>query len=130
MISNNVAFSVSHDASHLGVNLMTGGEVNNDTNESFAGIVGESSGLRSVLQLVEMVAATSTTVLLLGETGTGKELIAHALHNASHRCGRAFIKLSCADSIECYLVRQRKIIRSGSCKVETRIAKARRAVIQ
>src|SRR6185295_11417657 len=96
MISNNVAFSVSHDASHLGVNLMTGDEVNNDSKESFSGIVGESSGLRSVLQLVEMVAATSTTVLLSGETGTGKELIARAIHERSHRRTQPFVTLNCA----------------------------------
>src|SRR6185312_13224131 len=96
MISNNVAFSASHDASHLGVNLMTGGEVNNDSKESFSGIVGESSGLRSVLQLVEMVAATSTTVLLLGETGTGKELIARAIHERSQRLRQPFVTLNCA----------------------------------
>ena len=96
MISNNVAFSASHDASHLGVNLMTGDEVNNDSKESFSGIVGESSGLRSVLQLVELVAATNTTVLLFGETGTGKELIARAIHERSQRLRQAFVTLNCA----------------------------------
>ena len=96
MISNNVAFSVSHDASHLGVNLMTGDEVNNDSKESFSGIVGESSGLRSVLQLVELVAATNTTVLLFGETGTGKELIARAIHERSQRLRQPFVTLNCA----------------------------------
>jgi formate hydrogenlyase transcriptional activator len=96
MISNNVAFSVSQDASHLGVNLMTGDEVNNDSKESFSGIVGESAGLRSVLQLVEMVAATNTTVLLLGETGTGKELIARAIHESSQRLRQPFVTLNCA----------------------------------
>jgi transcriptional regulator with GAF, ATPase, and Fis domain len=45
---------------------------------------------------VEQVAPTNATVLIEGETGTGKELIAHAIHNASHRCGRALIKLNCA----------------------------------
>src|SRR4029077_19851608 len=45
---------------------------------------------------VEQVAPTGSTVLIEGETGTGKELIAHAIHNASQRCGRAFIKLNCA----------------------------------
>ena len=49
-----------------------------------------------VLDQVEQVAPTDSTVLIEGETGTGKELIAHALHNASQRYGRAFIKLNCA----------------------------------
>src|ERR1700690_1633194 len=62
----------------------------------FQGIVGQSSALREVLQQVEMVAGTDSTVLVEGETGTGKELIAHAIHNASQRYGRAFIKLNCA----------------------------------
>jgi formate hydrogenlyase transcriptional activator len=62
----------------------------------FPGIVGQSSALREVLQQVEMVAGTDSTVLIEGETGTGKELIAYAIHNASQRYGRAFIKLNCA----------------------------------
>src|ERR1700683_2079698 len=63
---------------------------------AFQGIVGQSSALREVLQQVEMVAGTDSTVLVEGETGTGKELIAYAIHNASRRYGRAFIKLNCA----------------------------------
>jgi len=62
----------------------------------FAGIVGQSEALREVLQLVEMVAETDSTVLLLGETGTGKELIARAIHDHSHRKSRNFVKLNCA----------------------------------
>jgi formate hydrogenlyase transcriptional activator len=62
----------------------------------FEGIVGRSPALREVLQLVEMVAATDATVLLLGETGTGKELIARAIHNCSCRKNRAFVKVNCA----------------------------------
>src|SRR6266404_3900058 len=54
------------------------------------------AALESVLEQVEQVAPTDSTVLIEGETGTGKELIAHAIHNASQRCGRAFIKLNCA----------------------------------
>jgi len=60
------------------------------------GIVGQSSALREVLQQVEMVAGTDSTVLIEGETGTGKELVAYAIHNTSRRYGRAFIKLNCA----------------------------------
>jgi formate hydrogenlyase transcriptional activator len=62
----------------------------------FDRIIGNSAALESVLDQVEQVAPTDSTVLIEGETGTGKELIAHAIHNASHRCGRAFIKLNCA----------------------------------
>jgi len=62
----------------------------------FERIIGNSAALESVLDQVEQVAPTDSTVLIEGETGTGKELIAHAVHNASQRCGRAFIKLNCA----------------------------------
>jgi len=62
----------------------------------FERIIGDSAALESVLEQVEQVAPTDSTVLIEGETGTGKELIARALHNASPRCGRAFIKLNCA----------------------------------
>jgi formate hydrogenlyase transcriptional activator len=62
----------------------------------FAGIVGQSPALREVLQQVEMVAATDSTVLLFGETGTGKELIAQAIHERSRRKNRALVKLNCA----------------------------------
>jgi formate hydrogenlyase transcriptional activator len=59
-------------------------------------IVGSSPALRSVLTQVEKVAATDSTVLILGETGTGKELIARAIHNRSTRAGRAFVSVNCA----------------------------------
>ena len=62
----------------------------------FEGIVGQSSGLRHVLNLVETVAPSNSTVLLLGETGTGKELIARAVHERSGRKERTFVKLNCA----------------------------------
>ncbi len=63
---------------------------------TFERIIGNSAALESVLEQVEQVACTDSTVLIEGETGTGKELIAHAIHIASQRCGRAFIKLNCA----------------------------------
>ena len=59
-------------------------------------IIGESGALRSVLQKVEIVAPTDSTVLICGETGTGKELIARALHNLSPRRTYPFVKLNCA----------------------------------
>jgi formate hydrogenlyase transcriptional activator len=62
----------------------------------FEGIVGQSSALRHVLNLAETVASSDSTVLLLGETGTGKELIARAIHERSRRKERTFVKLNCA----------------------------------
>jgi formate hydrogenlyase transcriptional activator len=59
-------------------------------------IIGSSPALKSALVEVERVAPTNATVLVLGETGTGKELIAHAIHNLSPRCERPFVKLDCA----------------------------------
>src|SRR6201985_1930482 len=63
---------------------------------TFEQILGNSRALGSVLEQVECVASTDSTVLIQGETGTGKELIARAIHNISPRCGRALIKLNCA----------------------------------
>src|SRR6202451_2207107 len=62
----------------------------------FEGIVGQSSALRHVLNLVETVAPSDSTGLLFGETGTGKELIARAIHERSRRKERTFVKLNCA----------------------------------
>ena len=62
----------------------------------FEEIVGSSAPLRRVLAQVEKVAPTVSTVLILGETGTGKELIARAIHSRSKRSGRAFIRVNCA----------------------------------
>jgi DNA-binding NtrC family response regulator len=59
-------------------------------------VVGQSEALRRVLRAVDTVAPTDSTVLIGGETGTGKELIAHAIHNLSPRRSRPFVKLNCA----------------------------------
>jgi formate hydrogenlyase transcriptional activator len=64
--------------------------------DGFEGIIGHSSALRRVLQMVEHVALSDSTVLLLGETGTGKELIARAIHNCSSRRNQSFAKINCA----------------------------------
>ena len=66
------------------------------TEHVFEGIVGRSGTLQHVLRQVEVVAPTDSGVLVLGETGTGKELIARAIHNLSARRDRPFIKLNCA----------------------------------
>jgi formate hydrogenlyase transcriptional activator len=63
---------------------------------NFEEIIGASTQLRNVLQQVEVVAKTDSTVLVLGETGTGKELIARAIHNRSPRHNQSFIKVDCA----------------------------------
>src|SRR5881409_510124 len=62
----------------------------------FEQIIGNSPALEEVLEQVERVAPTDSTVLIQGETGTGKALIAHAIHNISSRCGRPFVRLNCA----------------------------------
>jgi len=62
----------------------------------FEQVIGSSPALEDVLEQVERVAPTDSTVLIQGETGTGKELIAHAIHNISSRCGRPFVRLNCA----------------------------------
>ncbi|HEY1984752.1 MAG TPA: sigma 54-interacting transcriptional regulator [Terracidiphilus sp.] len=62
----------------------------------FEQIIGSSPALERVLEQVQYVAPTDSTVLIEGETGTGKELIAHAIHNSSSRRGRPFVKLNCA----------------------------------
>ena len=62
----------------------------------FEQLIGTSPALEAVLEQVERVAPADSTVLIEGETGTGKELIARAIHNISSRCGRPFVKLNCA----------------------------------
>jgi formate hydrogenlyase transcriptional activator len=66
------------------------------TEQGFKDIVGQSEALRAVLREVETVARTDSTVLILGETGTGKELIARAIHNIGPRSRNPFVKLNCA----------------------------------
>jgi formate hydrogenlyase transcriptional activator len=105
MSSNSLSFpSVGHEdfkfagvaTSSLGMNKEHDYDEEIRPEARFAGIVGQSPALREVLQLVEMVASTDSTVLLLGETGTGKELIARAIHDRSRRKNRTLVKLNCA----------------------------------
>src|SRR6266851_6958331 len=92
------------DSQFVGVSRRESSRVNQELREeedirreaNFVGIVGQSSALRQVLQLVEMVATSNATVLLLGETGTGKELIARAIHERSLRQKEPFLTLNCA----------------------------------
>lgn len=69
-------------------------EIRSDRN--FEEIIGDSGALRQVLKQIEIVAPTDSTVLIEGETGTGKELVARAIHGASQRRARTFVKLNCA----------------------------------
>ncbi|MGH7228319.1 MAG: sigma 54-interacting transcriptional regulator, partial [Nitrospiraceae bacterium] len=66
------------------------------TEFNFDEIVGDSPALKQVLKQVEIVSSTDSTVLILGDTGTGKELLARAIHNRSDRRGRTFVKMNCA----------------------------------
>jgi formate hydrogenlyase transcriptional activator len=78
-----------------GVNRVRSSEDGHPEN-GFDEIIGNSAALEFILAEVERVAPTDSTVLVLGETGTGKELIARAIHNTSARCGRPFVKLNCS----------------------------------
>jgi len=62
----------------------------------FEQLIGNSPALEAVIEHVQRVAPTDSTVLIQGETGTGKELIARAIHNISSRCGHAFVRMNCA----------------------------------
>jgi transcriptional regulator with GAF, ATPase, and Fis domain len=68
----------------------------NDRNRQFDQIIGHSPSLQAVLDMIERVAPTTSTVMIQGETGTGKELIAKAVHNISSRYDRPFVKVNCA----------------------------------
>jgi formate hydrogenlyase transcriptional activator len=83
----------THEHSHgEGVPLEAGAS----SDDSFEGIIGRSAAMDAVRKQVKIVAPTGSTVLILGETGTGKELIARAIHNLSPRRNRPFIKVNCA----------------------------------
>src|SRR5262245_61935080 len=68
----------------------------NEQMQVFDGIVGNSATLRAVLIDISKVAPTDSTVLITGETGTGKELVARAIHKKSHRSSRAFVSVNCS----------------------------------
>jgi len=91
----NQHLSFAHDAASTASDAFFPGE-EIPVRAGFAGIVGKSRALREALDLVEMVADSDSTVLLLGETGTGKELIARAIHDRSRRRSHPFIKVNCA----------------------------------
>ena len=103
-VSNQIAIAVENALAHQQIRELKGQlaqeclHVQKDIHDeaNFEEILGKSSALRSVLAKVETVAPTSSTVLICGETGTGKELIAQAIHNLSPRHGNAFVKLNCA----------------------------------
>jgi len=67
-----------------------------ETNQNYSDIIGESPSIRKTFRLVSQVAASASTVLILGETGTGKELIARAIHSNSPRKGKLMVKINCA----------------------------------
>jgi formate hydrogenlyase transcriptional activator len=83
-------------ASDVSINEKSHAEDEIGPSKGFAGIVGKSKAIQEVLQHVEMVAPTDSTVLLLGETGTGKELIARAIHDRSGRKNKPLVKVNCA----------------------------------
>ena len=82
--------------SAAGPTNLTSGARENGKGQVFEGIVGRSAAFQRALQEVELVAPTDSGVLILGETGTGKELVARAIHNLSARRNRPLIKLNCA----------------------------------
>lgn len=103
-VSNQIAIAVENALSYRQISelkdeiarekLYLEDEIRNEAN--FEEIVGKSHALHRVLKLVETVAPTESTVLIYGETGTGKELIARSLHNLSPRESKTFVKLNCA----------------------------------
>jgi formate hydrogenlyase transcriptional activator len=97
------AFSNSADPAGIGLSVVSGSDADQfyfepeiSSEHSFEDIVGKSSALRSVIEQVAVVAPTDSTVLLHGETGTGKELVARAIHNLSSRRDRPYVRMNCA----------------------------------
>jgi transcriptional regulator with PAS, ATPase and Fis domain len=90
--------STSKTANELkkGCNRKTSLREEIDKASMFEEIVGTSTALQAVLSRVSKVAPSDSTVLITGETGTGKELVASAIHRRSHRASRAFISVNCA----------------------------------
>ena len=96
MATQNIFSADSVKGMHFGRCEKSGGNGKGVISEDFKGIVGNSRPLEAVLEKVERVAPTTSTVLIQGETGTGKELIAKAIHNISPRCDCPFVKVNCA----------------------------------
>ena len=67
-----------------------------DDRYRFENIIAKSSKMQQVIEVIKVVAKSNATVLITGETGTGKELVARAIHSQSHRCGKPFVAVSCA----------------------------------
>jgi formate hydrogenlyase transcriptional activator len=96
MATQNIFSADSVERMHFGRCEKSGGNGKGVISEDFKGIIGNSRPLEGVLEKVERVAPTTSTVLIQGETGTGKELIAKAIHNISPRYDRPFVKVNCA----------------------------------
>jgi len=94
--TQNVFSADGVEGMHFGRCEKSGGNGKGVISENFKGIVGNSRPLEAVLEKVGRVAPTTSTVLIQGETGTGKELIAKAIHNISPRYDRPFVKVNCA----------------------------------
>src|SRR5439155_17524728 len=104
LVANQVAIAVENALAYSEIaelkdrlaqeNVYLEDEIRSELN--FEEIVGRSPALRNLLQQIETVAPTDSTVLIYGETGTGKELIARAIHDLNPRSKNAFVKLNCA----------------------------------